>query len=74
MVIKYLVLLVAFVCAGASLRYQTNEVAKNMYNEGCSDAALKLEKLGKLEESAQINRFCVARKAALDEFMKAFEQ
>lgn len=71
---KYSILLAAFICATVYIRYQTNEVAKEMYNEGCSDAALKLQRLGKSDESEQITKFCVARKTMLDEFMRAFEQ
>ena len=70
---KYLVLILVAALATMYLRVQTTELGKGMYFEGCSDASLKLKKVGKIEESAMIERFCKDRKQALDEFVKPFE-
>jgi hypothetical protein len=69
---KYLILILASLAAIVSLRVQTNDIAKNMYSEGCYDSALKLERIGKPEESKLIYRFCDARKKSLDQYMDAF--
>ena len=70
---KYLILILTAIAATVYVRVQTNEIAKGMYIEGCNDTALKLQLLGKFEESEQITKFCAARKEALDQYMNAFQ-
>lgn len=69
---KYLILILVATLATVYLRTETTNLGKGMYVEGCQDASLKLKRLGKIEESEQIARFCAARKEALDTYVKPF--
>lgn len=69
---KYLILILAATVATLHIRVQVNSLAKGMYVEGCMDSSLKLEKIGKSEESETIKKFCKARQEMLDQNMDSF--
>jgi len=69
---KYLILLFSLILATIYVRVQSVGLAKVMYSEGCYDASLKLKKLGKLEESRQIDEFCAWREQSLKDYLSPF--
>lgn len=71
--IKYAVLIIVAISAGLFIRTKSNDVAKAMYNEGCSDVVLKLRTIGRFEDAEHMSRFCAARKTSLDQYFGVFE-
>lgn len=65
---KFLILLLVGLITGFYIRMETTDLGKNMYIEGCTDAAIKMGKVGKYEESKLLTKFCNARKDILNKY------
>jgi hypothetical protein len=70
---KLLILILAAITSGIYIRIETTNIGKNMYVFGCSDSVVKLKKLNQSKSAEKLEKFCQARKKALDEYVNPFD-